>query len=129
GLHESQSRLWENLVGRSRPFWRRYTPVMHEVFGETMHGATPEDVYRQVNRVTPSLIRVEADEVTYNMHILVRFELELALLRRDRIHRPGYLFEGEDLVRRVTGSGLVHEPFMAYLWAKYGDLYGVERNN
>ena len=174
---------------------------MHEVFGDAMRGATPEDVHRQVNRVTPSLIRVEADEVTYNMHILVRFELELALLRdelsaadlpaawndayrrrlgvapandgegvlqdvhwssgafgyfptytignlysallwntiradipdiearieagefaplldwlRDRIHRPGYLEEGEDLIKRVTGSGLTHEPFMAYLW-------------
>jgi carboxypeptidase Taq len=178
-----------------------------------MRGATPEDVHRQVNRVTPSLIRVEADEVTYNMHILVRFELELALLRgelapadlpgawndayrrrlgitpahdgegvlqdvhwstgafgyfptytfgnlysallwnrisadvpdieakieagefapllgwlRERIHRPGYLHEGEDLIRRVTGSGLDHEPFTAYLWAKYGDLYGVRRS-
>jgi carboxypeptidase Taq len=210
GLHESQSRLWENLVGRSLPFWRRYTPVMHEVFGETMGGATVEQVYRQVNRVTPSLIRVEADEVTYNMHILVRFELELALLRgelaaadlpaawneayrrrlgvtpphdgdgvlqdvhwssgafgyfptytignlysallwervladlpdvyaqieagefapllgwlREQIHRPGYILEGEELITRVTGAGLAHQPFMAYLWAKYGELYGV----
>jgi carboxypeptidase Taq len=213
GLHESQSRLWENLVGRSLPFWRRYTPVMHEVFGSAMRGATHEHVYRQVNRVSPSLIRVEADEVTYNMHILVRFELELALLRgdlavadlpaawndayhrrlgvtpphdgdgvlqdvhwssgafgyfptytignlysallwnriradipdidarieaaefvplldwlREWIHRPGYLEEGEDLIRRVTGSGLAHEPFMAYLWGKYGELYGVSRS-
>ena len=212
GLHESQSRLWENLVGRSMPFWRRYAPVMHDVFGATMAGATPEDIHRQVNRVTPSLIRVEADEVTYNMHILVRFELEVALLRdelsaadlpaawndayrrrlgvvpandgegvlqdvhwssgafgyfptytignlysallwnalkadipdiharieagdfapllgwlRDRIHRPGYIHEGEDLIRSVTGSGLTHEPFVAYLWEKYGDLYGVSR--
>jgi carboxypeptidase Taq len=212
GLHESQSRLWENLVGRSLPFWRRYTPVMHEIFGEAMRGATVDDVYRRVNRVRPSLIRVEADEVTYNMHVLVRFELELALLRgdlavadlpgawneayrrrlgitpphdgdgvlqdvhwssgafgyfptytignlysallweriladlpdvhaqveagefapllawlRERIHRPGYILEGEELIQRVTGSGLAHEPFMAYLWAKYGELYGVRR--
>jgi carboxypeptidase Taq len=47
---------------------------------------------------------------------------------RERIHRPGYLLEGEDLIRQVTGSGLDHEPFMAYLWAKYGDLYGVRRS-
>jgi carboxypeptidase Taq len=81
GLHESQSRLWENLVGRSLPFWQHYTPVMREMFGDVMGGAGPEDVYREVNRVQPSLIRVEADEVTYNLHILIRFELELALLR------------------------------------------------
>jgi carboxypeptidase Taq len=83
GLHESQSRLWENLVGRSLPFWRHYTPVMQSMFGDAMTGATAEDVYREVNRVRPSLIRVDADEVTYNLHILIRFELELALLRGD----------------------------------------------
>jgi carboxypeptidase Taq len=211
GLHESQSRLWENMVGRSLPFWRRYTPAMRDVFGSAMDGATPEDVYREVNRVEPSLIRVESDEVTYNLHIMIRFELELALLRgqlevadlsgawddayerrlgvrpphpgvgvmqdvhwstgsfgyfptysfgnlyaailweritadlpdigeqvergefapllgwlRTRIHRQGYLYEGDDLIRRVTGTGLDHRPFMRYLWAKYGPLYGVE---
>ena len=83
GLHESQSRLWENIVGRSRPFWEHYAPVMHEVFGDAMAGATAEDIYRACNRVAPSLIRVEADEVTYNLHILIRFELELALMRED----------------------------------------------
>jgi carboxypeptidase Taq len=81
GLHESQSRLWENLVGRSLPFWRHYTPALAASFGDAMAGASAEDVYREVNRVQPSLIRVEADEVTYNLHILIRFELELALLR------------------------------------------------
>jgi carboxypeptidase Taq len=83
GLHESQSRLWENLVGRSLPFWQHYTPVMHDMFGAAMAGATAGDVYRAVNLVHPSLIRVEADEVTYNLHIMIRFELELALLRGD----------------------------------------------
>jgi carboxypeptidase Taq len=211
GLHESQSRLWENLVGRSLPFWRHYTPVMHEMFGDAMAGATADDVYREVNRVQPSLIRVEADEVTYNLHVLIRFELELALLRgdlevadlpgewdaaydrrlgvrpphpgvgvlqdvhwssgsfgyfptytlgnlysailwerisaelpdiyeqigrgefaallgwlRERIHRPGYLYAGDDLVHRVTGSRLEHGPFMRYLWGKFGPLYGLE---
>jgi carboxypeptidase Taq len=210
GLHESQSRLWENLVGRSLPFWEHYTPVLREIYGETMSDATPEDVYREVNRVHPSLIRVEADEVTYNLHILIRFELELALLRGDlevadlagewdgayerrlgvrpphagvgvlqdvhwssgsfgyfptyslgnlysailwdrisadlpdiqaqigraefapllgwlrrHIHRPGYLYEGDDLVHRVTGNRLEHGPFMRYLWAKYAPLYGL----
>src|SRR5436190_11111780 len=102
GLHESQSRLWENLVGRSLPFWRRYTPVMHDIFGDTMRGATPEDVHRQVNRVTPSLIRVDADEVTYNMHILVRFELELALLR-DELAPADLPAAWEDAYRRRLG--------------------------
>ena len=210
GLHESQSRLWENLVGRSLPFWEHYTPVMREMFGAAMDGATPQDVYREVNRVQPSLIRVEADEVTYNLHIMIRFELELALLRgqlevadlsgewdaayqrrlgvrpphpgvgvlqdvhwsggsfgyfptytlgnlysailwerigadmpdidaqigrgefapllgwlRTHIHRPGYLYEGDDLIHKVTGQRLGHAPFLRYLWAKFGPLYGL----
>ncbi|MEW6279162.1 MAG: carboxypeptidase M32 [Candidatus Eremiobacterota bacterium] len=80
GLHESQSRLWENLVGRSRPFWRRYFPKLASFFPEQLHGYSVEDFYRAINRVEPSLIRVEADEVTYNLHIMVRFELELEML-------------------------------------------------
>ena len=63
------------------PFWEHYTPVLREMFREALAGVTPQDVYREANRVQPSLIRVEADEVTYNLHILIRFELELALLR------------------------------------------------
>jgi carboxypeptidase Taq len=210
GLHESQSRLWENLVGRGRAFWERYLPVMREHFPEELAAASVDDVYRHVNRVTPSLIRVEADEVTYNLHIVIRFELELALLRgelevddlpgawndaydrllgvrpshdgdgvmqdihwsqgafgyfptytlgnlyaavlwermaadlgdldevvrrgelatllawmRERIHRRGHLDDGEDLIRRVTGDGLRHEPFMRYLRGKYAPLYGL----
>jgi carboxypeptidase Taq len=211
GLHESQSRLWENLVGRSLPFWRHYAPVMHEMFGDTVAGLEADDFYREVNRVEPSLIRVESDEVTYNLHILIRFELELALLRgelevadvpaawddayerrlgvrpghpgegvlqdvhwssgsfgyfptytignlysailwerigaelpdidaqieraefaplldwlRVNIHRPGYLYEGDDLIERATGSRLDHAPFIRYLWRKFGPLYGLE---
>jgi carboxypeptidase Taq len=211
GLHESQSRLWENIVGRSLPFWQHYAPVMHEVFGAAMAGAAAEDIHRACNRVAPSLIRVEADEVTYNLHILIRFELELALMRedlevaglpsawndayehtlgvrppndvlgvmqdihwssgsfgyfptytlgnlysallwdaytggdgdaadhirrgefhhllgwlRENVHRHGAVDLGEDLIRRVTGSGLDHRPFMRYLWEKYALLYGLE---
>jgi carboxypeptidase Taq len=211
GLHESQSRLWENVVGRSLPFWEHYALVMHEVFGEAMAGATAEDLYRVCNRVEPSFIRVEADEVTYNLHILIRFQLELALMRdelevgdlpsawndayertlglrppndvlgvmqdihwshgsfgyfptytlgnlysallwdayaqadpgaeehirrgefqhllgwlRENVHRHGAIDLGEDLIRRVTGSGLDHGPFMRYLWAKYAPLYGLD---
>ncbi len=80
GVHESQSRLWENLVGRSRPFWGYYYPQLQAVFPEQL-GDIPLDLfYRAINKVRPSLIRVDADEVTYNLHVIIRFELELALL-------------------------------------------------
>ena len=80
GIHESQSRLWENLVGRSRPFWQHAFPGLHELFPEQLRTVDAERFYRAVNRVEPSLIRVEADEVTYNLHIILRFELERALV-------------------------------------------------
>jgi carboxypeptidase Taq len=80
GLHESQSRMWENLVGRSRPLWRYFFPRLREAFPEQMAGVEAETFYRAINRVQPSLIRVEADEATYNLHIIVRFELEQALM-------------------------------------------------
>jgi carboxypeptidase Taq len=80
GIHESQSRLWENMIGRSRPFWQHYLPVLKEHFPEELRGVEVEDFYRAINQVSPSLIRVEADEVTYNLHILLRFELEQALV-------------------------------------------------
>jgi carboxypeptidase Taq len=80
GLHESQSRLWENLVGRSRPFWRRFFGGLQQVFPETLGSADAESFYRAVNKMEPSLIRVEADEVTYNLHVILRFELEQELL-------------------------------------------------
>ena len=80
GLHESQSRLWENLVGRSRPFWRRFFAVLRDAFPEVLGSADAESFYRAVNKMQPSLIRVEADEVTYNLHVILRFELEQELL-------------------------------------------------
>lgn len=80
GVHESQSRTWENLVGRSLGFWERFFPRAREVFA-SLGDVSLEDFHFAVNAVEPSLIRVEADEVTYNLHILVRLELELALFR------------------------------------------------
>jgi len=80
GVHESQSRLWENLVGRGRAFWRYFYPSLQAVFHESLHNVDEETFYRAVNRSYPSLIRVEADEVTYNMHVLLRFELENEML-------------------------------------------------
>jgi carboxypeptidase Taq len=80
GLHESQARLWENTIGRSLPFWRHFFPLAQETFHESLGDVTLESFHFAVNRVRPSLIRVHADEVTYNLHILIRFELEQALL-------------------------------------------------
>jgi len=80
GVHESQSRLWENLVGRSRGFWEHFFPRMREAFPAQLDGVAVDTFHRAVNRVQPSLIRVEADEVTYNLHVMMRFDLELDLL-------------------------------------------------
>lgn len=82
-IHESQSRMWENIVGRGMPFWRFFFPQVQTLFAPSFDGVTIEDFWRAVNVVRPSLIRIHADEVTYNLHILLRFELELALLSGD----------------------------------------------
>jgi len=79
-IHESQARLWENHVGRSRPFWRHYLPQLREAFPDALGDAALDPFYRAINRVEPSLIRVEADEVTYNLHVMLRFELERGLI-------------------------------------------------
>jgi carboxypeptidase Taq len=80
GIHESQSRLWENLVGRSRAFWMHFYPLAQQHFPAALADVPLDDFHFAVNDVRPSLIRIEADEVTYNLHILIRFELERALL-------------------------------------------------
>ncbi len=80
GVHESQSRLWENLVGRSRGFWEHFYPPLRELFPEQLAGVPLETFYRAVNKVERSLIRTDADEVTYNLHVMLRFGLELDLL-------------------------------------------------
>jgi carboxypeptidase Taq len=76
GIHESQSRLWENLVGRSPQFWRFFYPLAQEAYREQLRGVELDRFVAGINRVKPSLIRIEADEVTYGMHIILRFELE-----------------------------------------------------
>ncbi len=80
GMHESQSRLWENLIGRSRVFWQYYYPRLQSVFPEQLNTTSIDAFYRAINKVKPGVIRVEADEVTYNLHIMLRFELEKELL-------------------------------------------------
>jgi carboxypeptidase Taq len=80
GIHESQSRLWENVVARSRQFWEHYFPVLRQTFPDRLGSVPLETFYRAINKVTPSLIRTDADELTYNFHIMLRFDLELKLL-------------------------------------------------
>jgi carboxypeptidase Taq len=83
GLHESQSRLWENLVGRSRPFWRFFYPQLQEHFRAALGDVELDEWYSSINWVSPTYIRVEADEATYNLHVILRFELEQELLNGD----------------------------------------------
>jgi carboxypeptidase Taq len=80
GFHESQSRLWENCVGRSLPFWRCFFPLLQHTFPPQLAQVPLERFYAAINRVAPSLIRVEADELTYNLHIMLRVEIEQALI-------------------------------------------------
>lgn len=80
GIHESQSRMWENFVGRSHAFWRHFYPAAQAAFPEALADVSLDDFHFAINDVRPSLIRVEADEATYNLHIIIRFELERALL-------------------------------------------------
>jgi len=210
GVHESQSRMWENLVGRSRAFWRFFVPRAQAVFPKEFRDVDAETMYRAVNRVRPSLIRVEADEVTYNLHIMLRFELENALLEgrsavgdlpevwnakmqeylgltppddaqgvlqdvhwargifgyfptyslgnflaaqlfdqikqdipdlearfeqgdfrtlldwlRTHLHTHGRKFTLNELARQITGEPLQTRSFVAYLKAKFGEIYGL----
>jgi carboxypeptidase Taq len=212
GIHESQSRMWENLVGRSRAFWEYFYLHAQAAFPESLGDVPLDDFYFAVNDVRPSLIRVEADEATYNLHILIRFELEQALLDdqlrvaelpgawndkykhylgitppndsdgvlqdihwsaglvgyfptyslgnlygaqffakadqdlgglhrqfargefqplrewlREQIHLHGACFTAPQLVERVTGKPLSHEPLMAHLYGKFGPLYDLRR--
>ncbi len=209
-IHESQSRLWENLVGRSLAFWEHFYPQLQETFPTQLGNVSLEDFYKGINKVQPSLIRVEADEATYNLHIMLRLELEIALMEgnlevkdlpeawnarmqeylgltppddaqgvlqdihwsmgsigyfstyalgnlisvqlweaiqrdipdleaqirrgefgallgwlREKVHRHGAKFEPQELVQRVTGSEITADPYVRYLWQKFGAIYGL----
>ena len=80
GVHESQSRTWENIVGRSRGFWEHYYPKLKKQFSRQLKGVDLDKFYRAINKVERSLIRTDADEVTYNLHVMLRFDLELQML-------------------------------------------------
>ena len=80
GLHESQSRMWENIIGRSLPFWEYYESMIKQYFPGHLDAVNAHDIFRAINAVGPSYIRTEADECTYNLHIILRYEIELALI-------------------------------------------------
>jgi carboxypeptidase Taq len=80
-IHESQSRLWENCVGRSRAFWGYFFPVLQQQFPEQLNNIDAETFYKGMNKVQPSLVRTEADEVTYHFHVMIRYEIEKELIK------------------------------------------------
>ncbi len=211
GVHESQSRLWENLVGRSLGFWQHFYPELQATFPDQLGAVSLDTFYRAINKVQRSLIRTDADEVTYSLHVIIRFDLELDLLEgklaikdlpeawraryasdlgiappddkdgvlqdvhwyagmiggafqgyalgnimnaqfyeaalkarpsipddiargqfdtlhdwlKDNIYRHGSKFTATELLERVTGGPLDVGPYMRYLRAKFGALYGV----
>ncbi|MGQ0446698.1 MAG: carboxypeptidase M32 [Beijerinckiaceae bacterium] len=212
GVHESQSRLWENVVGRGRPFWEHFYPVLRDSFPDQFRQAGLEAFYRAINKVERSLIRTDADEVTYNLHIMMRFDLELELLEgqlrvkdlpeawrarmqadlgvapandrdgclqdvhwfggtvgggfqsyaignilsaqfyaaavkahpeipreiakgefgtlhgwlREQLYQHGRKFQPAEIVMRATGAPMNTKPYLAYLRAKYGELYRLD---
>ena len=83
GIHESQSRMWENFVGRSHAFWEYMLPIARGIFPEALRGVSVDEFYFVANKVDRGFIRVEADEVTYNLHVLLRFEMEQRIIRGD----------------------------------------------
>jgi carboxypeptidase Taq len=83
GIHESQSRFWEIYIGSSLPFWQKYYGDLQRLFPEQLEGITVEHFYQAINQAQPSLIRIEADELTYNLHIMIRYELEKGLIGGD----------------------------------------------
>lgn len=124
GLHESQSRLWENLVGRSRSFWQLQLPHLRDAFPQALEGIGIDALYAAVNRVSRSQIRVEADEVTYNLHILLRFQLELAMLR-DELRPDDLPAAWNELAASLIGAkpqndteGVLQD--IHWAWAEFG---------
>jgi carboxypeptidase Taq len=83
GIHESQSRFWENNIGRSYNFWSCYYEDLNKIFAEEFKGVSLEDFYKAINKVEPSLIRTDADEVTYNLHVMIRYEIEKSLINKE----------------------------------------------
>jgi carboxypeptidase Taq len=211
GIHESQSRLWENVVARSRGFWRHFYPLLAQTFPQPLAGVSLDTFFRAINKVEPSCIRTDADEVTYNLHVMLRFDLELRMLEgrlrvedlpeawregmradlgvlppddrdgclqdvhwycgaigggfhsyaignilgaqfyaaavearpeipreieqgrcgalhdwlREHIYRHGRKYAPNEVIERATGGAMSMAPYLAYLRAKYGEIYGL----
>ncbi|MFW5972326.1 MAG: carboxypeptidase M32, partial [Bacillota bacterium] len=83
GIHESQSRFWENIIGRSKKYWENYYELLKGEFPEIFNELSVEEFYKTINKVEPSLIRIESDELTYNLHIMIRYEIEKALINEE----------------------------------------------
>lgn len=133
GVHESQSRFWENLVGRSRPFWRHFFPLMRDAFPAQLADQDAESFYRANNRVRPTYIRVDADEVTYNLHVLLRFEIERDLVE-GRIGAGEVPEAWNELLGRYLGlppPDLVSGPLQDIHWvsAPLGTFVGYTLGN
>jgi carboxypeptidase Taq len=124
GLHESQSRLWENLVGRSRAFWTHWLPRLAAHFPAQLSGVGLDAFLGTVNRVEPSLVRVEADEVTYNLHVVLRYELEL-LLVKDQLPLEELPAEWNARMERYLGVRPAHDTEgvlqdIHWAWGEFG---------
>jgi carboxypeptidase Taq len=130
GVHESQSRTWENIVGRSRSFWKYFYPRLQDRFPSQFGNVSLDTFYRAVNKVEKSLVRVDADEVTYNLHIMLRFDFEMALLEgrlavkdlpeawRERFHQDFGIYPPDDRLGCLQDvhwySGTIGGSFQGY---------------
>lgn len=208
GIHESQSRFWETRIGQSKPFWKHFLPLFKKTFKGKFEAVTLDQFYKAINKVVPSFIRVESDEITYSLHVILRFELEKQLIEGslkvkeipeawnekmkaylgicpktdkegclqdihwsmggfgyfptyalgnlyaahlfdafenahpdwkkgvekgdlhfikvwlgEMIHKHGRAFTATELIKRIDGKKLSHEPYLAYLTAKYKEIY------
>jgi len=140
GIHESQSRLWENIVGRSKEFWTYWYPKFQKTFSENLKGYSLDEFYRSMNVVQPSFIRVEADEVTYGLHIILRFELEKMIIEEniqvDEL--PGLWNEKMEELLGITppddAEGILQDPHWGGGYGYFptyalGNLYGAQIYN
>lgn len=138
GIHESQSRLWENCVGRSREFWSHFFPALQGYFPQQLADVTATDFFKACNKVEPSFIRTEADEVTYHFHVLIRYELEKALLEGN-LQVDGLPSAWNELYRKYLGitppdavRGVIQDVHWSHGMFGYfptytlGSFYGVQ---
>lgn len=125
GVHESQSRLWENMIGRSRAFWEHFTPLLRAAAPGEFSDRSPQELFLAANAVEPSAIRVEADEVTYNLHVALRFDLELALLADDlpTADLPAAWDDGMEAALGIRPSGAREGVLQDVHWSQGGFAY------